>query len=93
MNKLDSLRGAGALYLDGDLIAKAKYEISINRDDDGKTLAFGSMLVSKPVIALIDASVGDYSLELEQGGKVELVLGEIIETMIKFDVSGAVPGF
>jgi hypothetical protein len=93
MNKLDSLQGAGALYLDDNLIGKAKYEILINRDGDGQALAFGWMLVSRPVIDLINVSVGGYRLELQQGGKVELVLAEITETTINFDVSGRVPGF
>lgn len=93
MNKLGSLTGVGALLLDGELVAKAEYEITVNQDDAGLKLAFGWMRVSNQVIGLIDQSTGNYSLKLENSGSVELALGEITGNTINFDVSGPVPGF
>jgi hypothetical protein len=93
MSKLGSLSGIGALLLDGDPIAKAEYEIVVNQDDAGRKLAFGWMRISKHAIGLIDVSTGNYSLELQDSRRVELVLGEAAENVINFDVSGPVPGF
>jgi hypothetical protein len=93
MNKFGTLRGTGALRLDGDAIAKAQYEILINEDEAGKKLAFGSLQVSHHTINLVDVSDGDYSLELEGGATIELVLTEIGPGFIKFDINGPIPGF
>jgi hypothetical protein len=55
--------------------------------------AFNSLRIRAVEDQLINASVGDYSLRLENGEKIELALGEITDNIINFDVSGRVPGF
>jgi hypothetical protein len=93
MNKLGSLTGVGALLLNGELIAKAQYEIMVNGDETGLRLAFGSMQVSDQVIKVMEQSSGSYTLSLENSGVVELVFTEIVGNIIHFDVRGPVPGF
>jgi hypothetical protein len=94
MHKLGSLRGVGSLCLDGELIGKAEYEIDINQSGNQTKLAFGWMVVNAHVVALVDQSIGDFTLDLANGaGTVQLALGEISGNTIQFDVSGPVPGY
>jgi hypothetical protein len=93
MHKITSLEGIGVLHLNGDLIGRANYLISINQDDDGKKLAFGSMLVNARVLGLINNGVGSFTLELEKNsGTIDVILGDIIENSVSFDISGPIPG-
>jgi hypothetical protein len=86
-NKLGVLEGVGVLLLNGEVIAKAKYDISVNYDAGGLSLAFGWMRVSKHAIPLVEQSDSRYVLRLDDSEWLELALDGTNEDIINFDVT------
>jgi hypothetical protein len=92
---LGSLIGAGILLLDTEELGKADYSIHVWRDEkENVKRADGKIETHDSTIDRVIA-VGSVQLQLETGGKIELVVKphRIMVGRAGVLVKGAVPGF